>query len=386
MHLIPREDLDRLLNHRGTCVSIYLPTHRSSPDSDQDPIRLKNLTRDAETQLTQLGLRQAEIDPILQPARDLLDNLPFWIRGNDGLAIFLGRDFSQILRLPLHFEEDVVVNDRLYIKPMLPLLDEKRRFFVLAASQNGVRLLEGSPYGVWEIPLEDVPRNLAEALNFDDMEQQLQYHTVARSGWNMNGRPSVTFHGHGVGKDDAGPKKNVERYFQKVNKGLAEHLRDRREPLVFAGVGYLFPLFKGANTYPHLQDTAIEGNPDILRAEELQAAAWRVVAPLFDQQMHRDADRFRQLAANGKAMADLADILPAARQGRVEALFVSLGDHRWGEFDGASAVALHGERRPGDEDLLDRAALETLFTGGRIHPVPKDRMPSNSPAAAILRF
>ena len=44
----------------GLCVSIYAPTHRSGPEVQQGPIRLKNLLKRAEEQLVEGGLRAPE--------------------------------------------------------------------------------------------------------------------------------------------------------------------------------------------------------------------------------------------------------------------------------------------------------------------------------------
>jgi hypothetical protein len=37
--------------HEPPCISLYQPTHRTSPDNQQDPIRYKNLVREAERSL-----------------------------------------------------------------------------------------------------------------------------------------------------------------------------------------------------------------------------------------------------------------------------------------------------------------------------------------------
>jgi len=42
----------------------------------------------------------------------------------------------------------VVVSDRFHLKPLLPLLTGDGRFYILALSQNQVRLLQGTRYSV----------------------------------------------------------------------------------------------------------------------------------------------------------------------------------------------------------------------------------------------
>ena len=42
---------------QGPAVSIFVPTHRAGPEVQQDPIRLKNLLKQAESQLITEGSR-----------------------------------------------------------------------------------------------------------------------------------------------------------------------------------------------------------------------------------------------------------------------------------------------------------------------------------------
>jgi hypothetical protein len=49
MNTSKREDLMELISEqKGICVSIYMPTHRAGSETQQDPIRLKNLLKEAE--------------------------------------------------------------------------------------------------------------------------------------------------------------------------------------------------------------------------------------------------------------------------------------------------------------------------------------------------
>ena len=49
-------------------------------------------------------------------------------------------------------------------------------------------------------------------------------------------------------------------------------------------------------------------------------------------------------------------------------------------------VAMHDQPQPGDEDLLDRAAVHTLLASGTVYAVPAAQVPGPGPAAALLRY
>jgi Bacterial archaeo-eukaryotic release factor family 7 len=383
MDVFTTDELKTLMQHEEkSCVSLYMPAHRTAPETLQDPIRFKNLLRQAEERLVSGGLRAADARQILAPAEKLLDNHRFWQHQSDGLATFLAPDVSHYYRLPLRFEELVVVTERFHLTPLLPLLTGDGRFYVLALSQNAVRLLQCTRYHVSEVDLEGLPTSLDEALKYDDPERQLQFHTGTPPG---TGRRPAMFHGHGVGIDDS--KDNILRYCQQLDAGLRTLLQGEQAPLVLAAVDYLMPIYREANTYGHLLPDGVSGNPEGLRAEELQAQAWQVVELSFRQAQEEAQSQYHRLAGTGRTATDIREVLPAAAHGRVECLFVAVGVQQWGTYDrDGDTLQAHQEAQPGDEDLLDLAAMLTISNGGIVYAVEPTEVPGEGTVAAIFRY
>ena len=183
MNVLTRNNLKLLMEvHQGPCVSVFMPMHRSGPETQQDPIRLKNLIREAEENLIARGLRAPEAKELLGPAEKLLRDGFFRQHQSDGLAMFLSLGVFHCYLLPFVFEELVIVTDRFHIKPLLPLLTGDGRYFILALSQNKVRLLQSTHYSVSELDLGDVPENLAETLRDDDSWKDLHMHSGLSRG------------------------------------------------------------------------------------------------------------------------------------------------------------------------------------------------------------
>ena len=177
-----KDDIKELASRtQFPCVSLFLPTHRVSAQAEQDRIRLKNLLQQADSSLRAKGMGAGEVRELLEPAMRLDRDGSFWRHQSDGLAIFLAPGFARDDRVPQSFQELAVVSDRFHLKPLLPLLTGDGRFYVLAISQESVRLLEGTRDSVAELDLSDVPQSLAEALKYDDPERQLQFH-IGRPG------------------------------------------------------------------------------------------------------------------------------------------------------------------------------------------------------------
>jgi hypothetical protein len=233
---IRRTDLQRLaLGRPGPCVSVFLPTHRAGREVEQVLIRLKNLLRQATDALTFDGVRAPEIDRLLAPLRGLLDDRRFWQYQSDGLALFSRPGWWRSFRVPLDLPELAVVDDRFHVTPLLPLLAGDGHFFVLALSQNQIRLLEGTRDRVEEVDLPGVPLGVRDALQGEEVQKQLALYVADDGGVGAGG----VYHGHG--HPGEGQAERILRYFRKVDRGLREVLAGERAPMVLAAVEYLSP-------------------------------------------------------------------------------------------------------------------------------------------------
>ncbi|MCX5850783.1 MAG: hypothetical protein NT072_01810 [Deltaproteobacteria bacterium] len=366
MDIISGETLKTLMNKQvGLCLSLYMPTIRKGAESQQqNQIRFKNLVRKSEEQLLASDLRPSEVKYFMAPVQEIVGDAPFWRSQGEGLALFLSPDVFRYYRLPYRFSELVVVSDRFHLRPLLPIIGRDMEFFILAISQRSVRLFECTPDRALEVKLKGMPQNIDDALKHDTVEKRLQLHT---------------------GSVDT--KTNILQYFKIVDKGLREHLRDRRAPLVFAGVDYLFPLYREANTCASLVEKPIAGNPEGLSGEELLELARPVVAMLHERKKTDAVAQYRQKAGTGLASHDIREIIPASRHGRIGTLLIADGVHQWGAYDESTdKIYVSDELKPGCEDLLDRAAIQTILANGTVYGMRPEEIPEKAPLAAIFRY
>ena len=378
MESLTRDNLRELIDTEGEwCVSFYMPTMRGA-EAQQNVIRFRNLLREAEGQLSQVGMRVPDIEAFLGPAQGLLNDAALWRSTRDGLAVFVAENHLSHYYLPEAVEEVVTVRRRFHLKPLLALLSGDGRFYVLALSQDQVRLLEGTRDSVAEIELVGLPESLSEALQYDRSERQMRAGAVAAPAGSV----------HGTGTDEE-TKLDILRYFQMVDRGLRDMLGDQRVPLVVAGVDYLLPIYRQANSYPYLVDTGVIGNPQTLNAKELHRRAWEIVRPHFAREQEAQEGLYRELAGRqeGRASNNLKQIMQAAHGGRVATLFLARGVQQWGVYrEHSGNVHVHPSQQPGDYDLLDLAAIQTVANGGTVYVVDPDRVPGGEPLAAIFRY
>ena len=382
MDLITTEKLKEIITHQSDwCVSLFMPAHRAGRETEQNPIRFKNLLGEAEERLLAKEIHPSKVDEMLKKPLRLLQERLFWQHQSDGLVLYLSEDVFYMFRLPVGFEEMVVVTDRFHVKPLLPILTSGGVFHILAISQNQIRLLEGTQFTIDEVDLEETPETLADSFPDDWPKQKFQFQSMVSSGGaGQAGKP----HAHATGSDI---KLRLKKWFRIVDKEVTKLLADTQTPLVLAGVDSLFPLYKEVNTYPYLAQEGIPGNPDTMKPEDLHPLAWSILEPKFNKEREASIEKYKQLAGTGLITSDVVEAVLAAHHGRIKMLFVSLGTQVWGRFDPENEeVHLHESAQPKDEDLLDFIAIQTLLKGGSVWAVAPEEVPGQALVAAVLRF
>lgn len=367
---------------QGPCVTVFLPTHVSGEAGQQDMPRLKNLLDQAEEQLVNAGLRPTVAREMLSPARQLPDDPTYWDARSQGLAIFVGPDGSQHYRLPWTFDELVVVAQRFIIRPLLPLLSGPTGFLILALSQHKVQFFKADRERIEPFDVPGLPTRMEDALNYTSTDRHRQVHSAMKG---RLGKESAVFHGQGGQADTR--KDDIEHFFRMVDSALHPLLHDEQAPLLLAGVENLLPIYRRVNHYPHVAEAELHGNCDYLTPHEIHERAWPVVEPDVDHACKETAASYQQKLGTDRAIGDLKQILSAAREGRVDVLFIDQMAQRWGiagmEPDD---VQVHDKRCPGDDDLLDLAAVDTLRHRGKVYAVAPREMPIAEPAVALLRY
>jgi hypothetical protein len=384
MNRILPSDWKRLTTLEGPgCISLYLPTHRNGANTPEDQLRLRNSLHEAEARLAAAGWRAPEVTARLDPGALLLSDSYFWRHLSDGLALFLTPEGALTYCLPLAFRETLSLSQRLYLTPLWPLLNADGVFYVLALSQNAVRLFHGTQWELEAVALEGLPHNLAEALHFDSFEKEVRSRPGVPRG--PGRRWSAIFYGSGGGEETY--KEELAQYCHQIDSGLRDWLKAENAPLVLAGVEYVVALFREQSRYPYLAEAAISGNPERLGLEALHEQAWAIVAPRFQRQQAEALAAYRTLSQTRRVTDDWRKALRAAHRGQVQALFVAVEAEAWGAFD-PETQAVRTLSRPAldSDELLNLAAIRTYASGGAVYVLPEREMPAATPLAALLRY
>ena len=298
------------------------------------------------------------------------------------IAVFRSANRFQIVSLTETVDSRAVVGSSFYIRPLLKDLATPKSFYLLALSQNDVRLLHCTHESCDEV---EWPRDTAAS--FD------AYMDTAKPDHNDSNETSAgpsSGHSKGIVGTTSTIRETKPEYlahfFRQIDRAVHQLLRENNEPLVLAAVDYEVAQYRSLNTYPHLCDEAVHGAPNGLRSGEMHARAIQALAKSAQNRADEVLVEYDHKVGAG-ASNRIKDVVKAAHDGRVMKLLVSDTLEQAGTFDPATDTAKgHRNGAEQEEDLVNDAAIQTILHSGAIFCLPNSKMPNGAAAAAVFRY
>ncbi|MGE0310560.1 MAG: hypothetical protein AB7P21_02910 [Lautropia sp.] len=364
----------------GPCISLYMPTHRRHPENQQDPIRFRNLLKEARRALDATA---EDAGSLSAPLARLANDEGFWRHTLGGLAVLLSPGVFRVVLLQREVPERIVVADTFHLKPLMRIARTVDRYMILAIDRASARLYEGDRDALDPVPLAgEVPKDSVEALG-DELTDA--HHTV--SSYGGIGRQHGEAH-HGQGGRKSQLDLDAERYFRAVDRAVhAHHSAPSGLPLILATLPEHRAMFHRVSHNPALLDDGIDGHPDSMDLDTLRTRAWAVMAPRYDARLDALAARFSQALAAGRASDALEDVAKAVVAGRVDTMMVEADRIVAGRVDrDTGRIDRRALADPDTDDVLDDLAAMATGMGADVVVVPAQRMPSDGGVAATFRF
>jgi hypothetical protein len=362
------------------CLSLYMGTHRSHPDNQQDPIRFRHLVDALKTSLHQQA--PDAVRALISPFEALENDHAFWEHTQDGLVVLVAPDFFRIYLLPRPVADLAVVADSFHTKPLRQFLQSVERYQVLALSLQKVQLFEGNRDSLEALSLApEVPRSSNDTTNH---RQKAPYSSVSSYG-GLGAGHSAMHHGQGGKKD--GMDDEAERFFRAVDRAVKAHHSDVSGlPLMLAALPEHHHLFQAISHNPQLMKQGLLVNPESLSPAELQQRAWAVAAPAQQAQQSAWCDEYAEAKAMGLGSDNLADVAHAAIAGRVGTLLIEAGRLAAGRIDGTTGRIDYSKLGyPRVDDVFDDLGTLVEKLGGQVHVLVAERMPTPTGVAASYR-
>ena len=362
------QEITAIATERATgSVSIYLRTGRLPERSEEARIRLRNFVDAAAEQLAAAGAARADIDALAAAVSELIDDRAFWGYQSETLVVFASAGRLRTYRIANRLPELLEVADRYLIKPLLRAVTFPQTAFVLALSQNHVRLIEAGADGTaFTVEVAGLPKDAASAVGLPSI-----------SGRTADGRI----------QGSEGQKVRLAEYCRAIETELRPVVNRSDIPLILAATQPLDAIYRSVNTYSHLLGESIRGNPDETPDNELSAAARPILDAMYAGELNEVRDELEGRRAHGRAVSDLSDIARAATFGAIDTLVFDFEHVVPGSIDEETgAVHFDDTETAANYGVIDEIARRALLTGASIYAVRADDLPENTPAMASVRF
>lgn len=384
MEILSKSEFAELANFKSECsISVYIPTHRSgvAVNEQQDLIVFKNSLQQVRKILQGKELSNTQIDEIIRSGTELLEDETFWYNLNEGLGVFMAKDFFKTTKLPKPVKKEIFVNNGFYVSPLLPVISNNQHFYLLVYSKHDAKFYRGDAYNIEKMEIEGLPNGMNDVIHFEEKGGK----ELFRGGGNATGS-GASFHGHDSGLADE--KTYIAQYLKEVDQTLrTEVLANENVPLVLAAVDYLIPLFKQNSSYRYIASESIIGNYEHVDLNFLFNKACEIVKPYFQEEDRKALKTYYDQSATGLTSDTADEIIPASHYGRISDLFVMKDAHIWGKFNEATGeLEIHEKKQEDDDCLINQAVIKTLANGGAVHMLDPGKMPDGSKIAAFMRY
>lgn len=362
-----RSEIEQLIAHREpVCLSLYLPTTPVTQDTQADRIALRNLAKTGLDQFRAAGADKRDLWPVEEAIDDLIEDDEFWRFQARSLAVFATPERLVTFRLPNALTAMVEASDRFHVKPLLRSVTWPQAAYVLALSQNAVRVVEVSgDLPAVTVKVEGMPTDAASAVGKASVLDRSQKGRI-----------------HG----SEGQKVRLRQYARQVDHALRGLIHGRETPLILAANEPLDAIYRSVNSYPHLARQGIAGNPDIQTDAELAAAARQILDALHGTELAALHALFDARSKAGRATTDLAQAARAATCGAIDTLLVDIDEVVPGTVGDDGSINLKDDPCAESYGVVDEIAGRAFSAGARVLGVRRADIPGQASLAAILRY
>lgn len=295
---------------------------------------------------------------------DTLQRLLLAVQPGRYVCGLLGPSHLRVIELPEHVDDVVMTGTRFYLAPLMRFV-RNRKAWALCIGLGHSSLYEGDLFSSRRLDQPELPQRIEDVLGKDLTPPSLQHHSAR----------FAVFHGQGAGGGVERTKES-EKFFRVIDDRVAELLPAKSRPRVLIGLAQHTGIYAKISKLQWTVAPSVDPAP--LDAE----TRWNVAVATVRDHLLGGPDEALQRARH--FVDDVPMALEAAKEGRIETLFIERGARLFALVSDGNLVP--SMQRTSDRELVDRTAACALLHGTEVHVVPRAMMPTTQPLAAVMRY
>lgn len=336
MNNIKVRELAKILD--GPMVSLYMPTHQTSPENKQDVIRYKNLLNEAKNMLRDNP--KVKLDEYFAEADRILNDVDFWNYTTDGLGVLIDCGCTRVYHLTGEVDEGITVGDYYNVIPLINYFKLPSDYYLLEISRDRFRMFTFFGGLIEELKI-NIVGSFDELYDDKDMSDQRINPTASST---------VALHSHVTKSDE--DEKNTKKYFRYLKTELERFFRYKDTPIILFGRERTVNEFKAMVDLPFA--AIVNQDLETYTEKELVDELRNRLLPTYIDEVKKQVDQLKEEINLGNAITNFSEIERDVGLGRIQKLFIAT-DFMPENIDCIVACTF---RSGGDVVLVDREKVE----------------------------
>jgi hypothetical protein len=360
-------------------VSIYCPTHMTSPDNKQDVLVYKNLLKEVEDKLN-LILTKKEVNQIMLGLDELRQDKDFWMNALNGLCVFSDGQKVVVYKTHQNVPALAIVSDSFHTKPLRRVLQQSEQYLILGLTRTHYDIFLATQTHIEPVSEEFIIRkNLKEVLGDQISSGSLTFGSYGGAS------KSGMFHGHG--DKSAEIDLDTQKYFKYVDEAILNQVsKFLHFPLVLCALDEYQPLFRTLSKNPYLHELGVHKSFETISLKSLHHESWKIFETQYARTIQTLIEQSHSLLKQGLSSHNLKDIVKAAVEGRIKEICISASAMVYGEIDVESKQIIFREQEGLFDDVCDDLIDLVESFQGKVWIVDSHRLPEGIDVIALYRY
>jgi hypothetical protein len=293
-------------NSASPKVTIILPTHRRTPENQQDKIVFKNLIKQAQVELNKYPRRCWEA--LTKRIMQLLDDTGFWLHTSEGLVVLGCEERMETFKLNYDVERCVKVGGDFHIGPLFVLHETLVNTYLVDLSKDRIELYCVSKNSVVKMEDDEIETSFSDL--FDDWDVDSNLNVGTYSG--LKGMR----HGHRTKPEEI--EKDREKYFRYLDRKFGEISKSSGHRFILAGIPDNLAAFKKIAQEGSYYAQTIAHPLSSLDESELLEKTRKILKPALEKTIEDLGNEIHKAENASKLLTSPKQIEEAATQGMVD--------------------------------------------------------------------